>query len=307
MNRILIIGCGDVVRRALPQLTRSYRVYALVRTHDAALTAAGVTQIVGDLDQPATLKRLRSLAHLVLYTAPPLDQDIHDPRMQQFLKVLRQGNSLPRRIVYISTSGVYGDYEGRRVSESMPSAPRTQRGQRRVAAEKMLRNVGRNTDCRVSILRAPGIYAADRLPLERLKRGNPVLHAEEDVYTNHIHAEDLARACLLALRRGGANRAYNVSDDSSLLMGDWYDLLADSHDLHRPPRVSRAEAIEHVSPTVLSFMNESRQLDNSRIKRELGFRFHYPTVHSALPTPKKKPKPRLRRKAVATEKQIDLF
>lgn len=309
MNRLLIIGCGDVARRILPQLTRRYRVYALVRAGDEGLRKQGVTQILGDLDRSESLGRLCGLADLVLYTVPPAEQRDQDTRLQSLLGILRQGQRRPRALVYISTSGVYGDHGGALVSETTPSRAESPRGRRRAAAEAALRRFGRSADCRVVILRAPGIYAEDRLPLERLRRGAPVLFAREDVYTNHIHADDLGRACLLALNRGAANRTYNVSDDSGLKMGDWYDLLADCHGLRRPPRVTRQEAIEHVAPTMLSFMNESRRLDNTRLKREMGFRFKYPTVHEALPAPAGKPKPRLRKKAVAVraENQTDLF
>jgi nucleoside-diphosphate-sugar epimerase len=281
VQRLLIVGCGDVLRRALPELTRRWRVYALVRQRDADIAALGVTQIVGDLDRPASLRRLAGLAHVVLHSAPPPDQGDDDPRTRRLLAALRRG-SLPRRLVYISTSGVYGDCGGAMVAESRPVRPRNPRARRRVAAERALRAFGTASGCRVSVLRAPGIYAADRLPLDRLRRGVPVFSAAEDSYTNHIHAEDLGRACLAALRRGRPNRVYHACDDSTLTMGDWFDKLATAFGLPRPPRLSRAEAQAVVSPTLLSFMNESRRLDNRRLKRELGYRLRYPTVDAGI-------------------------
>lgn len=270
------------MRRALPVLTRRWRVYALVRAFDPSLRAQGVTQICGDLDQPVTLRRLAGLAHAVLHSAPPPGDGRGDPRTQRLLAALTSAASLPRRLAYISTTGVYGDCAGASVPETRPLAAATARGQRRVAAEHLLRRLGRRGTTRVSLLRAPGIYAADRLPLERIRRGDPVLTASEDVFTNHIHAEDLAQACLAALERGGANRAYNICDDSALPMGDWFDRLADAHSLPRPPRVTRAEAKTRLSPMLLSFMGESRRLNNARMKRELKLRLRYPTVDSAL-------------------------
>lgn len=260
---------------------RRWRVYALVRERDAGLAALGVTQIPGDLDCPATLRRLAGLAHAVLHAAPPADAAGGDPRTRRLLAVLRRG-SLPRRLVYISTSGVYGDSKGERVAETRAPRPATPRARRRAAAEHLLRRFGADSRCRVSILRAPGIYAADRLPLERLRKGLPVLRAEEDVFTNHIHAADLARACLAALRRGRANRAYNVSDDSALAMGDWFDKLADAFGLPRPPRVGRDEAVRRLTPAQVSFMGESRRLDNGRMKRELKLRLRHPTVDGGI-------------------------
>lgn len=269
------------MRRALPDLIRRWRVYALVRERDTLLASLGVIQIVGDLDRRSSLHRLAGLAHAVVHSSPPPDHGDDDPRTRRLIAALRR-SSLPRRLVYISTSGVYGDCAGARVAETRSARPGTARARRRVAAESQWRRYGATSRCRVAILRAPGIYAADRLPLERVRKGWPVLHAAEDSWTNHIHAEDLARACVAALARGRANRAYNASDDSDLRMGDWFDKLADAFHLARPPRVSRGEAPEFLSPAMLSFMNESRRLDNGRLKRELRFRFRYPTVDAGI-------------------------
>jgi len=293
MQSLLIVGCGDVARRALPWLTRRYRVYALVREPDAELAALGVTQIRGDLDRPATLRRLAGLAQLVLHFAPPrefagggensYDDRATDPRTRRLIAVLRRGMSVPRRLVYISTSGVYGDCGGALIDETRRYHAQTTRAARRVDAERQLRRFGsRVAGTCVSIVRAPGIYAADRLPLERLRRGDPALAASDDAYSNHIHAEDLGRACIAALRHGRPNRAYHASDDSKLRMGDYFDAIADALALPRPPRVSMAEAEQRLSPGMLSFMRESRRLANSRMKRELRLRLRYPTVGDAL-------------------------
>lgn len=277
---MLIVGCGDVVRRVLPELLQGWQVLALVRTRDPRLTALGVRQIEGDLNQPATLRRLAGIADAVIHSAPPPATGETDTRTMHLLSALRRRKSLPRRIVYISTSGVYGDSQGAVVSETSSlsaQAKKSARAIRRIDAERRLRRfAGRK--CCVSILRAPGIYAADRLPLERLRQGLPLFEPAEDSHTNHIHAADLGRACLAALRRGRPNRTYNISDDSSLLMGEWFDLLADNFNLPRAPRLPRAAVEQQVSPLQWSFMRESRQLDNRRMKHELGLRLRYPTV-----------------------------
>jgi nucleoside-diphosphate-sugar epimerase len=277
-RRILIVGCGDVVRRILPQLLQRWQVIALVRTRDPQLAALGVCQIKGDLDQPATLRRLAGVANAVIHSAPPSAAGVSDRRTKHLLGVLRRGKSLPRRLVYISTSGVYGDCHGEQVRESHALATKSARAIRRIDAETQLRAFA----CGVSILRAPGIYAADRLPLERLRQNLPLFLPQQDNYTNHIHAADLGRACLAALHRGRPNRTYNISDDSRLLMGEWFDLLADSFALPRAPRLPREVVQQSVSPLQWSFMSESRQLDNTRMKRELGLRLHYPTVMTCL-------------------------
>jgi nucleoside-diphosphate-sugar epimerase len=284
MKRILIVGSGDVALRTLPWLTRRFRVFALVRQPDAAaaLRAAGAIPIAGDLDDRRSLKRLAGLADAVLHFAPPPSSGQGDPRTQHLLAALESRKSLPQGLIYISTTGVYGDCAGARVDETRPSNAQTARGQRRVDAERRLRGFCRRTGVRVAVLRAPGIYAADRLPLERLQRGDPVLVGDEDVHTNHIHAEDLARIACLALFRARPGRAYNASDDSGMKMGDYFDAVADAFALPRPPRLGRAEIATRLSPLTLSFMSESRRLDNRRLKRELRVRLRYPTIADGL-------------------------
>ncbi|MDB5799643.1 MAG: NAD-dependent epimerase/dehydratase [Rhodocyclales bacterium] len=284
MKNILIVGCGDVAQRALPWLTRRFRVLALVRRPEAAtaLRAQGVTPILGNLDSLRSLRRLAGIADIVLHSAPPPDHGDDDPRTRRLLAALGRGESLARSLVYIGTSGVYGDCRGERVTESQPLKPITGRARRRVAAEQRLRAFARRQGSRLAILRAPGIYAADRLSLERLKRGDPVLIAEEDVFTNHVHADDLARAMMLAIFRGRGGRAYNVNDDASLKMGDYYDGMADVFALPRPPRMSREACAQHLSPMTMSFMSESRRLDNARLKNELRVRLRWPQVIPGL-------------------------
>ena len=284
MKRILIVGSGDVARRALPWLTRRFRVFALVRQPEAAveLRALGAVPVVGDLDDRQSLRRLAGIADAVLHFAPPPQTGHGDPRMARLLAALAGRSSLPQGVVYISTTGVYGDCAGARVDETRPCRAQTARGRRRVDAERRLRAFGRRNQVRVALLREPGIYAADRLPLERLRRGDPVLAADEDVHTNHIHAEDLARIACLALFRAGPGRAYNASDDSGLRMGEYFDAVAERFGLARPPRMARAEIVHHLSPLTLSFMSESRRLDNRRLKRELRLRLRYPTVADGL-------------------------
>jgi nucleoside-diphosphate-sugar epimerase len=197
-----------------------------------------------------------------------------------------------RRLVYASTSGVYGDCGGARFDETRAVNPGTDRARRRVDAEVQLRAWGRACGVGVTVLRIPGIYAADRAgghPRERLARGTPVLVPEDDVYTNHIHADDLARACVAALHRGLPQRVVHASDDSELQMGAYFDLAAALCRLPPPPRITRAQAARQLSPMLLSFMSESRRLDNRRLKAELRLRLRYPTVASGLlaglPTP----------------------
>ncbi len=283
---LLIAGCGDIGLRVARLLRGRWRVLALTSSpaRREALRAAGAVPLVGDLDDARTLARLAGLADALLHLAPPPAQGATDPRTANLLRAVARKARL-RRIVYASTSGVYGDCGGARFAETRAVNPATDRARRRVDAEQRLRHHGRAFGVRVTLLRIPGIYAGDRAgghPRERLARGTPVLVAGDDVYTNHIHADDLARACVAALHRGLPQRVVHASDDTELAMGDYFDLAADLCGLPRPPRITRAQARGELTPMLLSFMSESRRLDNRRLKRELRLALRYPTVAQGL-------------------------
>jgi nucleoside-diphosphate-sugar epimerase len=288
-QRILIIGCGDVGLRVVRLLPARVKVLALTSSSSRLpeLRGQGITPLLGNLDDAASLKRLAGLATHVVHLAPPPNDDPHartDPRTQALLRTLRL-RSAPQALVYGSTSGVYGDCQSQWVDETRQVKPDTSRAHRRVDAEAHLRWFGRSADVPVHILRIPGIYAPDReggTPRSRLAKGTPVLAASDDVYTNHIHADDLARACLAALRRGKPQRVTNASDDTDLKMGDYFDLAADMYGLSRPPRISRSDAKAQLPAMQLSFMSESRRLSNHRLKTELRLKLRYPTVRDGL-------------------------
>ncbi|MBM3114946.1 NAD-dependent epimerase/dehydratase family protein [Jeongeupia naejangsanensis] len=289
--RLLIIGCGDVMARALPWLARRFQIYASARSPESAarLRALGVVPVTADLDAGVP-QRLAGIAHWVIHSAPPATSGARDVRTRRLLAALArparcsvgsslsQRHSAPRRLAYIGTSGVYGNADGAWVAETRPAAPDSPRAQRRADAESQLRAFARRHGVRLGLLRAPGIYAEGRLPEARIRRGEPAIAAAEDSYSNHIHADDLAQAACLALFRAAPLRSYNASDDAPGRMGDWFDQVADLLDLPRVPRVSRADAQAQVSPGLLSYLNESRRLDNTRIKRELRLQLRWPSV-----------------------------
>jgi nucleoside-diphosphate-sugar epimerase len=269
MNRLLIAGCGDIARRALPNLGTRYEIRILSRANGM------------DLDRPESLATLAP-ADAVLHSAPPPQTGVTDTRTANLLAALENRRILPTRFVYISTSGVYGDCAGALVDETRAVNPQSARAGRRVDAEQQLALWCKSRRVALVVLRAPGIYASDRLPLDRLRAGTPVLRGADDVYTNHIHAEDLAGCCLRALEDDAAAGIYNASDDSHLKMGEWFDLIADRAGLPRPPRIARSEAVGRIPPALLSFMSESRRLDNTRLKRDLGVRLRFATVREGL-------------------------
>ena len=261
-------------------------VYALTSSPERIklLRQSGVTPLLGNLDDASTLARLAGIATRVIHLAPPPAQGQCDTRSAALVAALRL-RGVPQSLVYGSTSGVYGDCQGGIASESRAINPHTPRAVRRVDAEQRVRHLGRTTGVRTSILRIPGIYAQDRqggTPEARLRKGTPVLQAADDVYTNHIHADDLARAVIKALWQGKPQRVVNVNDDTVLKMGDYFDLAADLYGLPRPPRVPRSLAQDQLPLMLLSFMGESRRMDNARLKKELKLRLNYATVANGL-------------------------
>ncbi len=247
---LLIVGCGDVGLRVLKLVQRRWRVLALTSSPGrmAALRQAGALPLLANLDRPETLRRLgfaAAVVDAVLHLAPPAATGPADLRTRALLHTLMQARRV-RRLVYASTTGVYGDCEGMRLDETRSVAPATDRARRRVDAEARVRQFGRSTGAVVSILRVPGIYALDReggRPRDRLLRGAPVLVDDEDVYTNHIHADDLARACVAALVRGAPQRVYNACDHTDIKMGAYFDLAAQLEGLPSPPRITRAQDV----------------------------------------------------------------
>jgi nucleoside-diphosphate-sugar epimerase len=254
------------------------------------LRALGMVPLLGNLDEPASLARLAGLAHRVLHLAPPPGQGAHDPRTAHLLQALGRRGAGVRSLVYGSTTGVYGDAQGAMFDETRLVAPATDRARRRVDAESRVRwwgrqQVARGARTRASILRIPGIYALDRVggdPRERVRRGSPLLCASDDVFTNHIHADDLARACVLALWRGRPGRVVHACDNTDLRMGDYFDWVADHFGLPRSPRLRRDEARAVLSPMQLSFMSESRRLLNRRLHAELRLKLRYPLIQDGL-------------------------
>ena len=278
--RLLIVGCGDIGLRIVARLNDRYRVVALTSNPERSpmLRAAGAVPIVGNLDDRSTLGRLRGFGARVIHLAPPPESGDGDRRTAHLVSVL--GRHAADRTVYISTTGVYGDSRGAWIDETAPLATAEARSLRRVAAERIVRQRRR-----AHVLRVPGIYAHDRLPLARLQQKQPVLAPEDDVYTSHIHAEDLARIAVVALLRGQPCRVTNAVDDSGLKMGEYFDLVARRAGLEPPPRLPREELKKAVSPMMYSFMSASRRIRNRRLKRELRVRLLFPTVRDALAPP----------------------
>ncbi len=292
--RLLVVGCGDVGLRLLRALAdripRSLHVIAVARSESsrAKARALGARALAVDLDDRRAVRRLGALARWSVHLAPPQPSGRDDRRTAALIAASRialrraRRRLAPARWTWVGTSGVYGDAHGERFDETRPIAPASERAHRRAAAEARLRGLSRSGLARVSILRAPGLYAHDRWPLARLRRGDPVLQRDEDVHTNHVHAEDLARIAWRALFRARPGRVYHATDDEPMRLGDYLDRVADAFDLPRPPRASRAELAQRSGGALPHVFAESRRLENRRLAQELGYRLRWPSVGAAL-------------------------
>lgn len=282
---IFIVGCGDIGNRvARLWQAQGIRVIGLARKpgHLAELEKQQITPWQADLDDPASLTGLPTRQALVYYFAPPPSQGSDDPRMRHFLQALDKQAALPQRIVYISTSGVYGDRQGEQVTEETPPNPQVDRARRRYAAEQQLREWGRQHGIPVIILRVGGIYGPGRLPIKRLRDRVPMVHESLAPRTNRIHADDLAQICVAAAQRGRADTIYNISDGNDSNMTEYFNTVADFLGLPRPPLVDWPEAERTLSPGMLSYLRESRRMDNSRMLQELGIELLYPSLQAGL-------------------------
>lgn len=292
--RLLVVGCGDVGIRVLRALSARLpdRLHAIAVARSSASTerarALGARALVVDLDDRRAVRRLGALARWSIYLAPPPASGSRDPRIAMLIAAarmsLRRARSRPAqaRWVYASTTGVYGDAGGARIDETRPIAPASPRARRRAAAESQVRALARSGLAQASILRVPALYAHDRWPLERLRGNEPVPHADDDVYTNHVHADDLARIAWRALFRGRPARVVHASDDLPMRLGDWLDRVAAAFGLPAPPRASQATIAARRGGTLPQVLLESRRLANGRLKRELGYRLRWPGVDAAL-------------------------
>jgi len=284
MKRVLIIGCGDIGKRiARRALSQGAEVWALIRSasHARELEALGVQTVAGDLDSQMPIDNLPTAGAHVIYLAPPPGGGASDPRVRTFAASVLPEEE-PAKVVYVSTSGVYGDCSGAIVTEQTPLNPQTARAQRRVDAEQLLSEWGKHRDIPVIVLRVTGIYGPGRWPLARLREGHPVLREEEAGLTNRIHADDLAKICLEAAENAPAGEVYNVSDGHPTTMTEYFNRVAALFEIPRPPQVSLEEAKKVMTPLMLSYIVESRRMDNRKLIQELGICLDYPDLEAGL-------------------------
>lgn len=282
---MLIIGCGYLGRRvARFYLSQGVRVWGLVSGPNSAdaLQTLGIEPLVWNLDQPLPPALELPLEGPVFYFAPPPPEGLEDGRAARFLDACAS-RGRPRRLVYVSTTGVYGDCAGAWVDESRPAAPQAARARRRFDAEQRFRAWRTARGGELVILRVAGIYGPGRLPLQRLRQRLPLVREEEAPFSNRIHIDDLVEVCVAAMQRGGDGEIYNVSDGHPSTMTDYFTRIADLTGLPRPPLIPLAEGERSLSPGMMSYMRESRRLSNRKMLRELAVDLRYPSLDSGLP------------------------
>lgn len=284
-ERVFIVGCGYVGRRvAVRCRDAGSMVVGLVRSEEslAELEELGIIPVWGDLDDPETLDLSLAEGARVIYLAPPPKRGEKDPRMRNFLEALSGVETPPEKLLYMSTTGVYGDCGGEWVTEETPLNPETPRARRRAAAERAVTRYGRDTGVATVILRVAGIYGPGRLPVDRLRSGQPVILEDQSSPGNRIQVEDLVMVCLAALDRAEPGSVFNVADGNPSSTTDYMNRVADLVNLPRPPQIPREEAIKVLPPMTVSFMIESRRIDVSRLKNALGLEFRYAELDAGL-------------------------
>jgi len=284
MCNVSIVGCGDIGRRvARACLARGDRVVGWVRTGESrsGLEALGIPAVQADLDNDRTeLSGLQG--HQVYYFAPPPSRGREDTRVARLVKHIEETGS-PQRLIYLSTTGVYGDCQGAWVDETRAPAPGVDRARRRLDAELRWRAWSEAGGGELVILRVAGIYGPDKLPVVRLQSGQPMVGDADSPITNHIHSLDLVGVCLAAMQRGGNGEVYNVSDGHPGSMSGYFNQVADFLGLPRPPVISLEEARRRLSPGMLSYLGESRRLHNRKMLEELQVELRYPSLAEGLP------------------------
>ena len=278
----LIVGCGQVGRRLAARLLPARQVHGLVRSQASAeaLAAAGIEPLVADLDRPLAIA-LPGPGVELWYLAPPPKKGTRETRLANLLDALDEQGQ-PRRIVYLGTTGVYGDCKGAWVDESRPPAPRVDRARRRADAENQLQAWRRAGRGELVLLRVAGIYGPGKLPLARLKAGKPMVPPDQAPWTNRIHIDDLVEVLLAAMAKGRDGEVYNVSDGHPGNMADYFNAVADAAGLPRPPLVDSSEADAALSAGLRAYLAESRRIDNRKMLRELGVTLRYPTLAEGL-------------------------
>jgi nucleoside-diphosphate-sugar epimerase len=284
MKKIVIAGCGYIGSRvARLWRERGAEVTCLVRSPEKSVMLAGegYTASAVSLDDLEAISLPEMAGAVLYYLIPPPGGGIVDTRARNFIDTMKNG-SRPAKIIYMSTTSVYSETSGGTVTEESPAEPQSAMGKRRLDAEQAFREYGLATGTPIVILRVSGIYGPGRLPLMQISQGQPLLHEAESGPSNRIHADDLAVVCRAAADRGKGGEIFNVSDGHPTSMTSYFNACADLLGCPRQPQVSMAEARRVMSPLMLSYVTESRIVDNALMLERLKISLKYPTMMNGL-------------------------
>jgi nucleoside-diphosphate-sugar epimerase len=282
---LLLLGCGDIGIRVakLAQELKYSPIIGTARTSESLATISKdrIIPCYANFDEPASLATLPTGNAVVVYFVPPPGGGFSDSRARNFCNAIKE-TALPAKIVYISTTAVYGDHGDEWITEETPTVPSSSRGKRRLDAEETFTAWGRKHQVPVIILRVAGIYGPGRLPLQQLQSNHPVLIHTEARPTNRIHADDLAAACLAAAEGGSNFTIYNVCDGNPGTLTEYFTLAANLLGLPEPPQIHLAEAHKVMTPLMLTYVREGHRISNQKLLNELGLHLRYPSLADGL-------------------------
>jgi len=296
----LIIGCGDVGRRIASQLIESGEdsgsILGLVNSQKSKVGSEklGIRSAQIDLDESdlnsSGFEKSWSEQTVCYYLVPPQKQGITDLRTRLLLSFLRETttppeklpNKPPKKVVLISTTGVYGDCKGEWVTEHSPTKPQTERGQRRLDSEHQWAEWATDHNVPLVILRVPGIYANSRIPRERIAKRIPVVNATECGYTNRIHADDLAHVAIAAMLADRQYEIYNATDGTPGKITEYLQAACEILGEDPLPEISMQQAREQLSAGMLSYLGESRRISNEKMLNDLKITLSYPNFKEGL-------------------------
>ena len=276
---IVLAGSG-YLGKSIIKMAVDYTYESIIEYSRTIKTDKNVKYICKDFDKDIyDLDEVKENSSII-YMAPPRQDRDNDIRLQNFLNKL--SNKKIYKITYISTSGVYGDHNDKLVNEMSKLDPITDRAKRRLSAEKKIQEYCSLTSNDFIILRVPGIYGPDRLPIDRIRNEEPILLEEQSKKTNLIHVDDLARISWGCLCSNIKNEIFNVSDGNPITVTRFYKEICDLLKLKMPPQITMSEAEKCFSEKRLSFLRESRILDVSKMEECFPNHIKYKNIRKGI-------------------------
>jgi len=289
LNNINIIGCGYIGKKIANLLkVNGSPCHCFVKSEKSKetclTTGYPVTQF--NLDMQGLALNSSQLNEFkkstIAYLAPPQRNGLTDERVENFISALEEANTVPHKIILISTTGVYGNCNGDWIDESREVQPQAERAFRRLSAETQIIKYCEKNNVHFIVFRVPGIYASDKLPVKRITSGEPIVNAADSGYTNRIHAEDLSALCVEALLENVASGIYNCCDGQPSTMNDYFTKVADALNYPRPEEISLLQARQQLSEGMLSYLAESKRISNKKLLSHFNTKFKYPNLTSGL-------------------------